>query len=98
MGIKNLSSLYLACNDKKAFFTSSDQSHVRMCVTLYPTYWMIFILYLGLHVSYTEKMLEFRWVHIAHPLLLIYFYTATKEIANGFISSKTYDKRDDFDL
>ena len=32
-GIKNNGSLYLACNDRKAFFTSSDQSRytIRSC-------------------------------------------------------------------
>ena len=40
-GIKNYGSLYLACNDRKAFCTSSDQvgihfGHVRMCATPYP--------------------------------------------------------------
>ena len=42
-GIKNYGSLYFACNDRKVFFTSSDQSrftlcscqNVRMCATPY---------------------------------------------------------------
>ena len=38
--------------------------HVRMCATPYPISWIIFILDLGL--SYTDKLLEFRWVPIAH--------------------------------
>ena len=29
-GIKNYGSLYLACNDRKAFFTSSDQSQYTL--------------------------------------------------------------------
>ena len=29
-GIKNYGSLYLACNDRKAFFTSSDQSRYTL--------------------------------------------------------------------
>ena len=38
--------------------------HVRMCATPYPISWIIFILDLG--PSYTDKLLEFRWVQIAH--------------------------------
>ena len=38
--------------------------HVRMCAMPYPVYWIIFILDLG--PSYTDKLLEFRWVQIAH--------------------------------
>ena len=38
--------------------------HVRMCATPYPISWIIFILNLG--PSYTDKLLEFRWVQIAH--------------------------------
>ena len=38
-----------------------------------------FILDLG--PRYTDKLLEYRWVQIAHLSYLIYFYTATKEIS-----------------
>ena len=38
--------------------------HVRMCATPYPISWIIFILDLG--PSYTDKLLEFRWVQIVH--------------------------------
>ena len=67
--LKSYGSLYLACNDRKAFFTSSDQvglhfGHVRMCATPCPISLIIFILDLG--PSYTDKLLEFRWVQIAH--------------------------------
>ena len=60
--------LYLACNDKKAFFTSIDHHRgyhrglVRMYVTPYRFSWTIFIL--GLALSYTDKLLVFRWVQI----------------------------------
>ena len=38
--------------------------HVSMCATRYPISWiLIFILDLG--PSYTDKLLEFRWVQIA---------------------------------
>ena len=56
--------LYLACNDKKAFFTSKDHykgyqlwSCQNVCFS-----WTIFIL--GLALSYTDKLLVFRWVQI----------------------------------
>ena len=60
--------LYLACNDKKAFFTSADYYkgyHLWSCqmyVTPYRFSWTIFIL--GLALSYTDKLLVFRWVQI----------------------------------
>ena len=60
--------LYLACNDKKAFFTSKDHYKiikfglVRMYVTPYRFSWTIFIL--GLALSKTDKLLVFRWVQI----------------------------------
>ena len=61
--------LYLACNDKNAFFTSKDHhkgyqlwscQNVRSYVTPYRFSWTIFIL--GLALSYTDKLLVFRWV------------------------------------
>ena len=52
--------------------------HVRMYATPYPISWIIFIL--DSEPSYTDKLLEFRWVQIAPLSYLIYFYTATKEI------------------
>ena len=62
--------LYIACNDKKAFFTSLQKTIikditfglVRMYVTPYHFSWTIFIL--GLALSYTDKSLVFRWVQI----------------------------------
>ena len=60
--------LYLACNDKKAFplqQTIIDDitfGLVRMYVTPYRFSWTIFIL--GLALSYTDKLLVFRWVQI----------------------------------
>ena len=38
--------------------------HVRMCATPDLISWIIFILDLG--PSYTDKLLEFRWLQIAH--------------------------------
>ena len=137
--------------------------HVRMCATPYPISWIIFILDLG--PSYTDELLEFRWVQIVHLSQLIYFillrercmlslnhdsqadaidaFNSTSSylddllnidnpyfegivnqiypselqlnkanisdteapfldlhlsVANGFLSSKIYDKRDDFDF
>ena len=40
--------------------------HFRMCATPCPISLIIFILDLG--PSYTDKLLEFRWVQIAHLL------------------------------
>ena len=60
--------LYLACNDKKAFFTSADHYrgyHLWSCQNVCGAFrfsWTIFIL--GLALSYTDKLLVFRWVQI----------------------------------
>ena len=67
--LQNYGSLYLACNDRKAFSLPLTKvgihfGHVRMCATPYPISLIIFILDLG--PSYTDKLLEFRWVQIAH--------------------------------
>ena len=40
--------------------------HVRMCATPCPISLIIFIYYYYLGPSYTDKLLEFRWVQIAH--------------------------------
>ena len=52
---------------------------VRMYVTPYRISWTIFILDLAL--SYTDKLLVFRWVKIVLLLKLICFYSAMKEIS-----------------
>ena len=63
--LKNYGSLYLACNVSLPLTKVGILfGHVRMCVTPYPISWIIFILYLG--PSYTDKLLELRWVQIAH--------------------------------
>ena len=45
-------------------FGHIDFGHVRMCAMPYPISWIKFLLDLG--PSYTDKLLEFRWVQIAH--------------------------------
>ena len=80
--IKNYGSLYLAYSERKAFslpLTKVDIhfGHVRMYATPYPISWIIFIL--DSEQSYTDRLLEFRWVQIALLSLFIYFHTATKE-------------------
>ena len=69
---------------KKKFFFSLPLSkvdklfgHVSMYATPYPISWKIFIF--DSEPSYTNKLLESRWVQIAPLSQLIYFYTATKE-------------------
>ena len=46
--------------------------HVRMCATPCPISLIIFILDLG--PSYTDKLLEFRWVQIAHLVADLFLY------------------------
>ena len=77
--------LYLACNDKKAFFTSKDHykgyqlwSCQNVCDALS---FLLEIFILGLAPSYTDKLLVFRWVQIVLHLRLICFYSAIKEIS-----------------
>ena len=62
--LKNYGSLYLACNDRKAFFTSSDQSRYTLWSCQNVCDALSYLLDLG--PSYTDKLLEFRWVQIAH--------------------------------
>ena len=62
--------LYLACNDKKAFFTSADHYrgyHIWSCQNVCDAFSFLldninFIL--GLALNYTDKLLVFRWVQI----------------------------------
>ena len=57
--------------NRKAFFTSSDQNRYTLwsCknVTPYPKTWIIFIL--DSVPSYTDKLLEFRWVQNCAPFV-----------------------------
>ena len=64
---KNECTLYLACNDRKAFFTGTNHrgnhfGFVRMYVTHYRIFWIIFTS--DLVLSYTDKLLVFRSVQI----------------------------------
>ena len=60
---KNEGTLYLVCNDKKAFFTSADHRGYklyyifRMYVTHYRIFWLIFKS--DLVISYKDKLLVF---------------------------------------
>ena len=64
---KREGSPYIACNEKQAFFTSEDTKRYKLwscqnvCEALIYL-WIIFISDLAL--SYTEKLLVFRWVLI----------------------------------
>ena len=62
---ENECTLYLPCKDKKTFFTSKDhRGHklVRMYEAHYHIFWIIFKS--DLVISYTDKLLVFRWVQI----------------------------------
>ena len=60
--------LYLACYDKKAFFTSADHYrgyHLRSCQNVCDALsFLLEIFILGLALSYTDNLFEFRWVKI----------------------------------
>ena len=63
---KREGSPYIACNERQAFFTSGDTKRYKfwscqnVCEALIYICWIIFILDLAL--SYTDKLLVFRWV------------------------------------
>ena len=82
--LKREGSPYIACNERQAFFTSGDTKRYKLwscqnvCEALI-YFWIIFILDLAL--SYTDKMLVFRWELIVLLLWLICFYFAMKEIS-----------------
>ena len=69
-----------ACNEfeLRAQHLSSEENRISDVLSRY-TFWIIFILDLAL--SYTDKLLVFRWVLIVLLLLLICFYFAMKEIS-----------------
>ena len=98
-------------------FTSPDQSRYTLlsCQNVCDavSYLLDIIFILDSEPSYTDNLLEFRWVQIALLSWLTYFSTATKKIpwilhdnqadvieaiSNGFVSSKIHDKRDDLDF
>ena len=60
--------IYLACNDKKAFFTSTYHYrgyHLWSCQNVCDALsFLLEIFILGLALSYTDKLLVFRWVQI----------------------------------
>ena len=61
---KREGSPYIACNERQAFFTSEDTKRYKLwsCQNVCEAFWIIFILDLAL--SYTDKLLVFRWVLI----------------------------------
>ena len=63
----NEGTLYLACSDRKAFslLQTIKDIHfglVRMYVTHYHMFWIIFTS--DLVISYTDKLLVFRWIQL----------------------------------
>ena len=68
--LKNYGSLYLACNDRKAFSLPLTKVGIHfghvMCATPYPISWIIFIRVRIRFGTKLHKLLEFRWVQIAH--------------------------------
>ena len=64
---KNEDTLYLACDDKKAFFTSTDHRGYKLwsCQNVCDALSLLWIMFaLDLVISYTDKLLVFRWVQI----------------------------------
>ena len=68
---QNEGTLYLACNDKKAFFTSSDHKGSKLwyCQNVCDAIsYFLDNITSNLVISYIDKLLVFRWVQIL-PLL-----------------------------
>ena len=64
---KNEGTLYLACNNKKAIFTSTDQRGYKLwsCQNVCDAFRISWIIFTSdLVIRYTDKLLVFRWVHI----------------------------------
>ena len=114
--LKNYGSLYLACNDRKAFFTSSDQSRYTLsscqnvCNALS---YLLDNIYIIFGTKLYRQIVGIPMGTNCVPLvadLFLYCYerdfmdSLNHDIqadvieANGFVSSKIYDKRDDFDF
>ena len=63
--------LYLACSIKKAYFTSTDHYkgfHLWSCQNVCDALSFLLDNILGLALSYTDKLLVFRWVQIVRLL------------------------------
>ena len=63
--LKNEGTLYLACNDKKAFFTSTDYKGYKLwsCQNVYDALsYLLDNINTDLVTGYTDKLLVFRWV------------------------------------
>ena len=59
-------SLFLACNDTNAFFTSGDQTRfiLRFCQNVCDALSHLLDNILDFALTYTDKLWEFRWVLI----------------------------------
>ena len=78
--------LYLACNDKKAFFTSADHYrgyHLWSCQNVCDALsFLLDNIYIRFGTKLYNKLLVFRWVQIMLRLQLICFYSAMKDLSS----------------
>ena len=64
---KREGSPYIACNERQAFFTSEDTKRYKLwsCQNVCEA---LIYLWDNIYISYTDKLLVFRWVLIVLPL------------------------------
>ena len=82
--LKNYGSLYLACNDRKAFFTSSDQSRYTLwsCQNVCDALsYLLDNIYIRFGTKLYRQIVGIPMGTNCAPLVADLFYTATKEIS-----------------
>ena len=83
-GIKNYGSLYLACNDRKAFFISSDQSRYTLwsCQNVCDALsYLLDNIYIRFGTKLYRQIVGIPMGTNCAPLVADLFYAATKEIS-----------------
>ena len=82
--LKNYGSLYLACNDRKAFFTSSDQSRYTLwsCQNVCDALsYRLDNIYIRSGTKLYRQIIRIPMGTNCEPLMTDLFYTATKKIS-----------------
>ena len=90
---KREGSPYIACNERQAFFTSGDKKKrykLRSCQNVCEA--LIYLLD-NIYIRFGTKLNKANTSYTEAPFLDLHL-----SISNVFVSSKIYDKRDDFDF
>ena len=97
---KREGSPYIACNERQAFFTSEDTKRYKLWSCQNVCEALIYLLD-NIYIRFGTKL--YRQI-VGIPMgtncapLVAPFLDLHLSISNGFVSSKIYDKRDDFDF